>query len=143
MEYFSEFHWWYVLVVVVVFMLLTGKRKGGVVVKRFDAKMSILDPRFSGCEPEASYSVFKEGSPDHMEIELENLSLAVGEELEFYVDGSLLAKVKVEKDREAEFDHWSDEGVAFPAIQGGERVSVCYQGAEVLQGTFAAREKTA
>ena len=138
MDFFSEFHWWYVLIPAAAFVLLTGKSKGGVVVQRFDAQLQVLDDRFSGCEPEASYAEFKEGSPDHIEIELENLSLGVGEELELYLNESLLAKIKVEKDREAEFDHWSDEGVAFPKIVGGEELKIRYQGADVLQGVFAA-----
>ncbi|MFK7914030.1 MAG: hypothetical protein AB8B93_08955 [Pseudomonadales bacterium] len=141
MEYFFEFHWWYVLVAFLALVLFTGKRKGGRVVQRFDAELVVLDQRFAGCEPEASYCVFKEGSPDHIEIELENLTLATGEELEFLLDGSLLATVKVEQDKEAEFDHWSDGDVQFPTVQGGEQLTVRYQGADVLQGTFADRTK--
>lgn len=139
MDYFFDFHWWYLLVIGLAFVLLTGKSKGGVVVKRFDAPLTVLDQRFSDCEPKASYCVFKEGSPDHIEIELEKLSLPVGDLLEFHLDGELLAKVKVEKDKEAEFDHWSDEGVVFPVIQGGERLIVRYQGVDVLEGTFGAK----
>lgn len=135
MDYFLEFHWWYLLVGFFLFIFF-GKGKGGGVVKRFSAKMEILDKRFEECRPEVTYAIFKEGSPDHIEIELENLFLEVDEELEFHINGKLLAIVKVKRDREAEFDHWSDEGVDFPVIKGGEELVVKYQNIDVLKGIF-------
>jgi len=135
MDYFLEFHWWYLLVVFFLFIFF-GKGKGGVVVKRFTAKMEIFDQRFEECRPEVTYTIFKKGNPDHIEIELENLFLEVDEELKFHINGKLLAIVKVEQDREAEFDHWSDDGVNFPVIKGGEELVVKYQNIDVLKGTF-------
>ena len=83
MDYFMEFHWWYIPIGFIFLLFLFGKGKGGVVVKRFTANMEILDQRFDGCRPEAKYSIFKEGSPDHIEIEVEKLPIQVGEELKF------------------------------------------------------------
>lgn len=132
-----EFHWWYLPVALVVFFLLFRDRKGGVVVTRYSATLEVLDPRFADCRPEADYSIFKEGTPDHIEIELEGLAIPPGDELEFRLNGELLAVVRVERDHEAEFDHWSDEGVDFPRIHEGDELVIRYRGADVLQGTFS------
>ena len=51
-------------------MIFTGK--GGAVIESFEAKMQILDPRFDGCEPSAEYSIFKEGKPHKIDLEVEN-----------------------------------------------------------------------
>ncbi len=136
MDYFLQFHWWYVLIAIVLLFIFTGKSKGGIVVKRFTADMQILDDRFLGCDPEADYSIFKEGKPDHIEIEIERLTIPVGDELEFYLNGKLLSKVSVKRNKEAEFDHWSDEDVTFPKIKEGDEVIVKYQGVDALKGIF-------
>ncbi len=135
MDYFLEFHWWYLLVAFFLFTFF-GKGKGGIVVKRFTANIEVLDQRFEECRPNATYAIFKEGSPDHIEIEIDNLFLNVGEELEFYINGTLLAIVKVKRNKEAEFDHWSNEGVNFPAIEDSDELTIKYQSSEVLKGTF-------
>jgi hypothetical protein len=131
-----EFHWWYIVVGVILFFMVFGKSKGGVVVQRFTANMEILDPRFDGCHTEADYSIFKEGSPDHIEIEVERLTIPVGDELDFQLNGKSLAIVRVERDMEAEFDHWSDEGIYFPAIKDGDELIIKYQNTNVLKGIF-------
>ena len=136
-----EFHWWYVPVGLVLVFLLFGRGKGGVVRVRYTAVPDIVDERFADCRVEAKYSIFKSGSPDHIEIELENLTIPVGDELEFLINDKLLATVPVEQDREAEFDHWSDEDVDFPVIQEGDRLLVRYQGSDVLQGEFLRRSR--
>ena len=136
MDYFMEFHWWYLLVGFILFFFISGKGKGGFVVKSFTANMEILDQRFKGCQPEARYSIFKEGSPDRIEIEVEQLSIQVGEELEFQLNGKTLAKVRVKRNKEAEFDHWSDEDVYFPAIKENDAIVIKYQNIEVLRGIF-------
>lgn len=136
MDYFLQFHWWYIPIGVIGFFLVFGKGKGGLVVKSFTAKMQILDDRFQGCDPEAEYVIFKEGKPVKLEIEIERLTIPVGDELEFHINGNLLATVLVEQDGEAEFDHYSDEGVAFPAIDAGDELVVRYQNVDVLKGTF-------
>ena len=136
MDYFMEFHWWYLLVGFILFFLMSGKGKGGFVVKSFTANMEILDQRFKGCQPEARYSIFKEGSPDHIEIEVEQLSIQVGEELEFQLNGKTFAKVKVKRNKEAEFDHWSDEDGYFPVIKENDAIVIKYQNIEVLRGIF-------
>lgn len=136
MDYFLEFHWWYVLIGFVLLIKFTGKSKGGIVVKGFTADMQILDERFNDCDPDASYYIFKAGKPDHIDIEVERLSIPVGDELEFYLNGKLLAKAEVKKDKEAEFDHWSDEDVYFPKINEGDELVVKYQNEDVIKGTF-------
>ena len=136
MEYFLQFHWWYVLVGVILFFILFGKGKGGIVVKRFKANMQILDDRFQDCDPEADYSIFKEGKPDHIDIDIEKLTIPVGDVLEFYLNENLLAKVSVKPNKEAEFDHWGDEGVSFPKVNEGDELVVKYQGTDVLKGVF-------
>ncbi len=135
MDYFLEFHWWYLLVAFLL-VLVFGKGKGGVVAKSFTANLEILDERFKHCRPEARYAIFKNGSPDHIEIELDDLFLEAGELLDFYIDGNRLAQVAVKRNKEAEFDHWGDEGVEFPKIAGGEELVIRYKGAAVLKGTF-------
>lgn len=136
MDYFLQFHWWYVPIAIILLFAITGKSKGGVVVKRFTADMQILDERFQGCDPDADYSIFKEGKPDHIDIEIERLTIPVGDELEFYINGELLAKVNVKRNREAEFDHWSDEDVVFPKVKDGDELIVRYQGIDALKGIF-------
>lgn len=131
-----EFNWWYLLGGLFLVFLVFGKRKGGVVVKRYTARLKVLDPRFEGCRPEAKYSIFKEGSPDHIDIELEELTIPVGDELEFRLNGEAFADVRVERDREAEFDHWGDEGVDFPVVKEGDELVIRYKDVDVLRGTF-------
>lgn len=113
-----------------------GESKGGSVVKRFTADLLILDARFENCRPEADYTIFKEGKPVKLEIEVEALSIPEGDELEFCINGKLLAKVLVDKSKEAEFEHYSDEGVSFPEISAGDEVVIRYQNVDVLRGTF-------
>lgn len=135
MDYFLEFHWWYIGAGLALFLFL-GKGKGGFVEKRFTADLEVLDPRFGACRTQATYAIFKEGTPDHIEIEVEDLFLAVGEYLEIYLDDTLLSKIKVKKDKEAEFDHWSDEKISFPRISGGEHIVIKYQNSAVFAGVF-------
>jgi len=141
MEYFTEFHWWYVPVGIVLAFVFFGKGgKGGIVVKRYTATFEILDDRFKTCRPEADFSIFKEGKPVKLDIDIERLTLPLGDELEFYINGELLAKVPVRKDgrdMEAEFEHYSDEGVDFPHIVEGDELVIRYESADVIKGRFA------
>jgi len=113
MDYFLEFHWWYVLIGLVLLVKFTGTSKGGLVVKSF-----------------------REGKPDHIDIEVEDLTIPVGDELEFHLNGKLLAKAEVKRNKEAEFDHWSDENVYFPKINEGDELVIKYQNVDVIKGTF-------
>lgn len=131
-----EFHWWYILVALVLIFIIFGKGKGGMVVQGFYADLQILDERFQGCEREARYSIFKEGKPHHIEIELEGLTIPVGDKLDFMINGKKLATVLVEQDKEAEFEHWSDGNVSFPVIKEGDELIIKYQNADALKGTF-------
>lgn len=117
----------------------SGNFKGGVVVTRFSADMEILDPEFKGCKPKAKYSIFKPGSPDKIDIEVENLFIPIGDHLEFLINGKTLANVPVEPDREAEFECWSDEGKSIPVIKAGDEVVIKYQNCEVIKGIFQLR----
>jgi|GEM_PF-3401330 len=141
MEYLTQFHWWYVPVGIVLAFVFFGKGgKGGIVVKRFSATFEILDDRFKTSRPEADFCVFKEGKPVKLEIDVERLALQIGDELEFYINGKLLAKVPVKKDGrdcEAEFEHYSDEGVDFPHIKEGDEVVIRYDSVDVMKGRFA------
>ena len=143
MDYFLEFHWWYIFVGVILFFIVLGKGKGGIVVKRLSADLDVLDQRFKGCLSEAEYCVFKDGSPDHIEIEIENLALEVDEELDFQLNGKTLATVKVKRSKEAEFDHWGDEGIAFPVVEEGDELVIKYQNTEVLKGRFQLNQEPA
>ena len=137
MEYFLDFHWWYILVGLALLILFTGK--GGRVIKRYSADLEVLDPQFNDCLLEADYSIFKEGKPEKIEIEVERLPLDVGELLELlelYINGSHLADMKVKKDKEAEFEHWSDGDVHFPKIREGDLIVIKYLGKDILKGTF-------
>jgi len=137
MDYFLQLHWWYLLIAFVLLVMFTGKRKGGIVVKSFKAEMQILDDRFQDCDADANYSIFKEGKADHIDIDLEKLIIPIGDELEFHLNGKLLAKVNVKRKKEAEFDHWADEeGVTFPRVNEGDKLVVKYQGTDVLKGVF-------
>jgi hypothetical protein len=42
----------------------------------------------------------------------------------------------VKSNKEAEFDHWSDEDVDFPVIKEGDELVIRYQGIDALKGTF-------
>jgi len=136
MDYFLQFHWWYVPLGVVLLFLFFGKSKGGIVVKRFSANMQILDDRFQSCDPKADYSIFKKGKPDHIDIEIQRLTIPVGDELELYLNGEHFATVAVKPNKEVEFDPWGDEGVAFPKVDDGDELVVKYQGDDALKGTF-------
>ena len=48
----------------------------------------------------------------------------------------MFANVTVERDREADFEHWSDEDIDFPEIKEGDELVIKYQGVEALKGTF-------
>ncbi len=130
-----EFHWWYIPILLFAILLIFGK--GGIVRKRFTANMQVLDNRFETCRPEMHYVIFKEGQPEKIDLEIDDLDLPVGDELEFRLNNIVLANVKVKRDREAEFEHWSDDGVDFPAIKEGDLLEVYYQGTLVMKGTFA------
>ncbi len=131
-----EFHWWYILVGIILFFLFFGKKKGGVVTTRLIADMQVLDSRFESCKPKANYTTFKNDGPDHIDIEIERLSLSENQELEFLINGNLLAKVKVKRNKEAEFDHWADEDIHFPVIHEGDELIVIYDNTEILKGIF-------
>ena len=79
---------------------------------------------------------FKEGKPHKIEIEVENLPLQAGEFLDFYINRKLLSRVEVKHDLEAEFEHWTDEGVDFPQINAGDKLDIVYQNRVVLSGVF-------
>ena len=136
MEYLASFHWWYIPLGLFFLILFFGKGKGGIVKERFTAKMEVLDERFRDCRPEADYCIFKEGEPHHIDIEIDNLPLEKGEELRLWVNERKLALVKVKANREAEFDHWSDEDVQFPVIREGDELAVSYEEEDVLKGVF-------
>lgn len=136
MEYFMQFHWWYILIALFLLICFTGKHRGGVVVKRFTADIEVLDPHFETCDIQADYSIFKEGKPHHFEIEIEELTIPIGDELLFLINGKILSTVTVKKDKEAEFDYWSDEGIYFPGIKEGDELLVRYQKTDVIRGVF-------
>lgn len=130
-------------IVAMVFLILffkifgKGSGRGGVVVSRVTANLQVFDPRFQGCKPEAKYSTFKEGTPHKIDIEIERLPLQPGEMLDFYINRQPLARVQVERDREAEFEHWSDGEVQFPQINAGDQLDIVYQNNVVLSGIFS------
>jgi hypothetical protein len=135
MEYFFEFHWWYVLVGLIIIAGLTGK--GGRVVKMYSADLKILDERFKNCMPKAEYKIFKEGQPDKIDIEVENLPLKIDETLDVLINGALLSRISVKIGKEAKYEHWSDEAY-FPQIKKGDVVVINYFGKKFLEGTFEA-----
>jgi len=106
-------------------------------VTQFVANMEVLDTRFDGCQPKAVYSIFKEGEPDHIDIELDDLSIEPGEELVFQLNEKKLATVTVKRNREAEFDNWRDEDIEFPKICDGDVLVITYKDVEVVKGVFA------
>lgn len=136
MDYFLEFHWWYLLVAFFLLFVIFGKKKGGAVETHVSAELEPLDDRFQNCRPKADYMTFANGSPDHIDIEIKQLPLTEKETLEFRINGKLLAEVPVSPSLKAKFDHWSDEGVTFPAIKSGDELTVVYDSAEVFKGTF-------
>lgn len=136
MDYLLAFHWWYLLPVLFFIFLLTGKSKGGTVVGQFIADMQILDDRFHGCNAKARYSIFKEGKPDRIKLVIKRLTIPVGDELRFYINNTLLAKIDVKRNNEAEFNHWSDEDVLFPTLTAGDELVIKYQGVNVIKGIF-------
>lgn len=138
LDYLLEFHWWYLLVLFALWLALFGRHKGGLVVQRLTAELEVLDERFATCRTEATYSTFKPGTPDHIDIELDRLDLPTGDVLELQLNAQTLATVPVKRNREAEFDHWSDDGTEFPVIKTGDQLVVRYQGHRVLEGTFRA-----
>ncbi len=136
MDYLLQFHWWYILIGIFLFFILFGKKKGGVVSTRLTADFQILSQRFEGCKPEADYATFKNDGPDHIDIEIKRLPLNEDEQVEFLINGTLLAKVKVKRNKEAEFDHWADENIDFPVIHENDELIVIYDNTEVLKGSF-------
>ena len=122
------------------FLKMLGRGKGGVVKTRFTADFNVLDQRFATCRPEADYSIFKEGKPHKIEIEVERLPLEPGDTLDVYINRQLLSKITVKRDLEAEFEHWSDDDVPFPQIKAGDVVDIVYQNKLVLSGVFQQRK---
>lgn len=136
MDNLLEFNWWYILIAVIIFAIVK-RGKGGVVTKRYEAKLVAVEPSFQGCKTEATYAVFKEGRPDHINIEIDNLPIAAGEEVELLMDGQRFARVKVNRRSSIDFDHWSDETTSFPVVSGGEDLCVRFQGSDLFKGTFS------
>jgi len=117
-------------------MLGGGSSRGGIVKTRFTADFEILDPRFQACRPEGDYSIFKEGKPHKIEIEVERLPLQEGEFLDVYINQHPLSRIVVKHDLEAEFEHWSDGEVSFPQITEGDKVDITYQNKIIISGVF-------
>lgn len=137
MEYFMEFHWWYLLLLsYVLFALPLPKGKGGFVVKGFNANLEVIDERFKDCQSDASYSIFKQGQPDKIDIEIDGLPLSVGDELELVLNGVMFANEKIKRAHEIEYEYWGDEGVDFPSVKEGDVLVIRYQGKDVLKGRF-------
>ena len=136
MEFLEQNSWIYVVIGVVLFFKIFGKSKGGTVVNRVNAHLQVLDPRFQACRPEAKYVTFKDGKPNKIDIEIENLPLRAGEVLDFYINRQLLSRVEVQRDLEAEFEHWSDGDVHVPHINAGDQLDIAYQNRLVLSGVF-------
>jgi len=135
MEYLQDIRWWHIVAFLVVCGFFFGK--GGVVRQEYRAKLKILDDRFVGCDPKAYYRIFKAGRPEKFEIDIDRLDLPEGEELEFTINGSRLAMVKVDRGGEAEFEHWSDDkNVRVPKIKRGDEVVIKYKGKDVMEGTY-------
>lgn len=140
-EYFSEFHWWYLIVAYLLYLKFFGKGGGRpiLIVKEIVADLQILDERFHGCDTEARYMIFKQGKPHRIKIEVDDLTIPVGAELVFRINGKLLSVVEVVDDngeREAEFEHWSDGDVLFPEINAGDELTIEYEETEVIRGVF-------
>lgn len=131
-----EFHWWYIPFGLVLLYVVFGKNRGGFVVRGYTADLEILDDRFRDCRTEADYNIFKQGSPDHIEIEIDDVPLPHGEELVFVLNGDELAKVPVKRNREAEFDVWGDEGVSFPQVNAGDELVILYKDQAIMKGSF-------
>jgi len=53
------------------------------------------------------------------------------------LNGVKLADVIVKRDKEAEFDHWSDEGIKFPKVNVGDDLVIKYKNTAVIKGIFA------
>ena len=137
MEFVEQYRWVFIAIGVVFFFILLFKGgKGGRVVTRVTADLQVLDPRFQACVTEAKYVTFKEGQPDKIEIEIEDLPLQPGEVLDFYINRQLLSRVEVKRSLEAEFEHWSDEDVAFPIVNTGDQLDIVYQNRPIMSGIF-------
>ena len=137
MEFVEQYRWVFIAIGVVFFFILLFKGgKGGRVVTRVTADLQVLDPRFQACETVAKYVTFKEGQPDKIEIEIEDLPLQPGEVLDFYINRQLLSRVEVKRSLEAEFEHWSNEDVAFPIVNAGDQLDIVYQNRPIMSGIF-------
>ncbi len=137
MEFVKQYPWIFVAIGAVVFLrFLIKNGKGGRVVTRVTANLQVHDPRFQACETEAKYVTFKEGQPDKIEIEIEDLPLQPGEVLDFYINRQPLSRVEVKRNLEAEFEHWSDGDVPFPQIKAGDQLDIAYQNRVIMSGVF-------
>jgi len=136
MEYFLQFHWWYIVVIVVLLFVFFGTSRGGIVERQYIADLDIIDTRFNECRPKASYSIFKSDESDHIDIEVDNIPFEPGETLVFEINGVKLADVKVKRNKEAEFNHWANDGVDFPEVDDGDSLVILYKDVEVIKGTF-------
>jgi len=136
MEFLDSISWWHILAALFVYGFFFGK--GGRIRQEYTAKIKIIDDRFVGCDPQASYRIFKPSKPEKFEIEIDRLDLPEGEEMEFFVNGSRIAVVKVDSQGEAEFEKWSDDKeVRVPKIRQGDEVLIRYKGEDVMEGTYA------
>lgn len=135
MEFVKQYPWIFIVIGALFFLKFLIKRgKGGSVVTRVTADLQVLDPQFQACETEAKYITFKEGQPDKIDIEIEDLPLQAGEVLDFYINRQLLSRVEVKRNLEAEFEHWSDEDVALPIINAGDQLDIVYQNRPIMSG---------
>ena len=102
-----------------IYALLSGDTIGGVLPRGY-AEFEIEDD-----------------NETEFEVELDNVNLPAGTQLDVRVDGNIVGSMLVESDRDAELELESDEGQTVPPVSGGTVVEVLFEGNVILSGEFA------
>ena len=135
MEYFSGLQWGYLIIpVIVLLVILAGKMHK--VSRQYTVELRAVDPRFQSCSTSIRLTFFEKTREQHLEIDIRDHDLPVGDNLDILLNGNLLARIRIAFEDEAEYDTWGNADEPLPDIRPGDELVIAYQGRPVLKGKF-------
>ena len=137
MDYFSSFQWWYLgipVIALVLVLALKGSRSR--ISKQYEVELLVMDPRFNSCTPEVRLAFFEKSREQHLEIDIQDLDVPVGDSLDILVNNDPLASIRIAFHDEVEYDQWGNADNPLPDIRPGDELVIAYQGRPVMKGKF-------
>lgn len=135
MEHFSGLQWGYLVIPVIVLLVILAGRMHKVS-RQYAVELVAADPRFQSCTSRVRLSFFEKSRETHLEIDIRDHGLAVGDNLDILLNGNLLACIRIAFEDEAEYDTWGNADEPLPDIRPGDELVIAYQGRPVLKGKF-------